>query len=76
MIDINQTEHFRRWLHKLKDPLGKVGILARIKRAQSGNFGDHKILPIQLVFMKCGYLKAMVTVSIMPSKAILFISYY
>lgn len=19
MIDINQTEHFRRWLHKLKD---------------------------------------------------------
>jgi putative addiction module killer protein len=45
MIDINQTQHFRRWLHKLKDPLGKVGILARIKRAQSGNFGDHKILP-------------------------------
>ena len=44
MIDINQTEHFRRWLHKLKDPLGKVGILARIKRAQSGNFGDHKPL--------------------------------
>lgn len=33
MIDINQTQHFRRWLHKLKDPLGKVGILARIKRA-------------------------------------------
>ena len=39
MIDINQTEQFRRWLHKLKDPLGKVGILARI-----GNFGDHKPL--------------------------------
>tara|TARA_R110002051_G_scaffold324419_1_gene421547 strand:+ start:4486 stop:4746 length:261 start_codon:yes stop_codon:yes gene_type:complete len=44
MIEINQTEAFRRWLHKLKDPLGKVGILARIKRAQGGNFGDHKPL--------------------------------
>lgn len=44
MIDIDQTEPFRHWLHKLKDPLGKVGVLARIKRAQSGNFGDHKIL--------------------------------
>ena len=44
MIDINQTEQFRRWLHKLKDPLGKVGILARIKRAQGGNFCDYKLL--------------------------------
>lgn len=44
MINIDQTEQFERWLHKLKDPLGKVGILARIKRAQGGNFGDHKPL--------------------------------
>ena len=28
----------------VEDPLGKVGILARIKRAQGGNFGDHKPL--------------------------------
>ena len=34
MINIDQTEQFEHWLHKLKDPLGKVGILARIKRAQ------------------------------------------
>ena len=45
MIDIDQTEQFSRWLHKLKDPLGKVGVLARIRRAQGGNFGDHKLLP-------------------------------
>lgn len=45
MIDIDQTEQFSRWLHKLKDPLGKVGILARIKWAQGGNFSDHKVLP-------------------------------
>ena len=44
MIEIDQTETFSRWLHKLKDPLGKVGILARIRRAQGGNFGDHKPL--------------------------------
>ena len=45
MIDIIQTEQFSHWLHKLKEPLGKVGVLARIKRAQGGNFGDHKMLP-------------------------------
>ena len=46
MIDINQTEQFEHWLHKLKDPIGKVGILACIKRAQGGNFGDYKPLAI------------------------------
>lgn len=45
MISVDQTDQFSRWLHKLKDPLGKVGILARIKRAENGNFGDHKLLP-------------------------------
>jgi len=44
MISIDQTEQFSRWLHRLKDPSGKVGILARIRRAENGNFGDHKPL--------------------------------
>lgn len=44
MITINQTEQFSHWLHKLKDPIGKIGILTRIRRAQDGNFGDHKPL--------------------------------
>lgn len=42
---IDKTEIFDEWLSDLKDPLGKIGILARIKRAEKGNFGDHKSLP-------------------------------
>ncbi|WP_227428865.1 type II toxin-antitoxin system RelE/ParE family toxin [Psychrobacter sp. I-STPA6b] len=45
MIQINTTDIFINWLKKLKDPIGKAGIAIRIKRAESGNFGDHKILP-------------------------------
>lgn len=42
---IDKTEVFDDWLKDLKDPIGKIGILARIKRAESGNFGDYKPLP-------------------------------
>lgn len=42
MFTINDTETFRLWLTKLKDPIGKVAVLRRIGRAQKGNFGDHK----------------------------------
>lgn len=36
---------FLDWYKALKDPIGKAGIASRIKRAEQGNFGDHKILP-------------------------------
>lgn len=42
---INKTAIFDKWLSSLKDPIGKIGILKRIERAQNGNFGDHKLLP-------------------------------
>lgn len=42
---INQTNIFSDWLNDLKDPVGKAGIAIRIKRAESGNFGDCKLLP-------------------------------
>lgn len=42
---INQTNIFSDWLNDLKDPIGKAGIAIRIKRAESGNFGDSKLLP-------------------------------
>ena len=42
MFIINDTNVFRTWLRKLKDPAGKVAVLRRIGRAQKGNFGDHK----------------------------------
>jgi putative addiction module killer protein len=35
-----RTSHFDEWLRALRDPLGKARILARIRSAESGNFGD------------------------------------
>lgn len=37
---LEQTAVFANWLLKLKDPLGKARILARLSAAQAGNFGD------------------------------------
>lgn len=42
MITVNTTKAFRKWLHKLKDPKGRVAVLRRIRRMEQGNFGDHK----------------------------------
>ena len=35
-----RTAVFDRWLRKLKDSRGKARILARIRAAERGNFGD------------------------------------
>ncbi len=35
-------EPAREWLKSLKDRMGQARISARILRAESGNFGDHK----------------------------------
>lgn len=35
-----RTAEFDSWLKALRDPLGKARILARIRSAESGNFGD------------------------------------
>ncbi|MFK3559250.1 type II toxin-antitoxin system RelE/ParE family toxin [Pasteurella multocida] len=42
MLDIIETTVFNKWLKELKDLSAKAAILARISRAKSGNFGDHK----------------------------------
>ena len=42
MYTIQKTEHFSDWLHGLRDVKGKAKILARLKRAEQGNLGDHK----------------------------------
>lgn len=42
---LNKTKQFIDWLNALKDPIGKAGIAVRLKRVESGNFGDHKLLP-------------------------------
>jgi len=40
VIEVNQTEEFAKWLHKLRDQRAKARIAARIRRAELGNFGD------------------------------------
>ncbi len=44
MYKVKETDHFSRWLLKLKDIRGKVSIIRRVKRVSIGNFGDHKSL--------------------------------
>ena len=36
--------HFKKWLDALKDTRAKAKILARLRRASEGNFGDWKRL--------------------------------
>ena len=44
MYEVKETDHFSRWLLKLKDIRGKISIIRRVKRVSLGNFGDHKSL--------------------------------
>jgi len=40
MNAFQRTDGFDQWLRNLRDPLGKARILARIRSAEHGNFGD------------------------------------
>ena len=40
MYTINKTNLFDKWLADLRDIRARAGIINRIKRAESGNFGD------------------------------------
>lgn len=36
-----RTDTFDEWLRALRDPIGKARILARLRAAELGHFGDH-----------------------------------
>lgn len=40
----NGDEPFTRWLRKIKSPLNRRRVLARLRRLELGHFGDHKYL--------------------------------
>lgn len=42
MVEIVQTDAFRRWMDRLNDRVARNRIVARIDRASSGNLGDWK----------------------------------
>ncbi|MBI2520196.1 MAG: type II toxin-antitoxin system RelE/ParE family toxin [Bdellovibrio sp.] len=39
-----EKEPAREWLDSLKDKVGQAKIFTRIRRAETGNFGDHKVV--------------------------------
>lgn len=39
-----RTEQFDAWLRALRDPIGKARILARLRAAELGHFGDHAVV--------------------------------
>ena len=41
-FSLEETLHFAKWLADLRDRKGRAKIVGRIKRATSGNFGDHR----------------------------------
>lgn len=40
MIDFERSRAFADWLDSLKDIIGKARIIARLRAAEHGNFGD------------------------------------
>jgi len=40
MASFLRTMEFDAWLRALRDPVGKARIMARIRSAEAGNFGD------------------------------------
>jgi putative addiction module killer protein len=55
MFIIQKTEQFDHWILKLKDIKAKGKILARIKKAEIGNLGDHKNVGCDLSEMRIDY---------------------
>ena len=44
MIEVLQTEHFRKWIDRLRDRGARARILARIIAVEEGHFGDWKAI--------------------------------
>jgi len=44
VIEVLQTEHFRRWIERLRDRGARARILARIIAIEEGHFGDWKAI--------------------------------
>jgi len=39
-VDVRQTQHFARWLRRLRDREARARVLVRIRRLSLGDFGD------------------------------------
>lgn len=52
---IKKTDYFEKWFTKLRDIQGKARILARLKRIELGNIGDHKSIGGGLFELRIDY---------------------
>ncbi len=55
MNTIHETNTFTSWLKKLRDRQGKIRIMARIRSATYGNFGDCKSVGDGVSEMRVNY---------------------
>lgn len=55
MYIIQKTNHFEKWLCKLKDIVAKARILAWLKMVELGNLGDYKSIGNGVSEMKIDY---------------------
>ena len=44
MYDICQTDLFRKWLRRVRDPISRARLVRRIERLAAGNAGDQRFL--------------------------------
>ena len=62
MYTLLRSDTFDRWLRKLHDKTAQARILARLKNAGEGHFGD--VQPVVNAYRKCGSILAQDTVCI------------
>ncbi len=57
--EIKKTQHFNKWLSKLKSNTAKEAILSRIMRVRNGNLGNYKFIKEEIyelkLFIESGY---------------------
>jgi putative addiction module killer protein len=55
MLEVRQTEHFSKWLNRLKDANAVARITVRIRRIELGNPGDSKSVGRNVREMRIDY---------------------
>jgi putative addiction module killer protein len=55
MIEFDESIEFVTWLEALRDPLAKVRVLARLRAAELGNFGDCESVGSSVCEMRIHY---------------------
>jgi putative addiction module killer protein len=55
MIDFERSQAFGDWLDSLRDVIGKARIIARLRAAEHGNFGDYETVGGAVYEMRVHY---------------------